>query len=209
MQADPGAVTVQDIQEVVRNNALPEWVGQALTDNAGATSDHAPAAIAPAPADDGEVVTSRDQRMPFEAAEPQATPPAAATAARPPTPPACGALGSSRGTSAPGGGAPTDSSNDASTHSQGSFGTSYAADVDDETKGVIVRAVNGMKAQEAARFKAHLRALQAKWRAAAEKHVGELEAVLGQYQVRCTNNLLSLEPVLGHLQSTERQAGCA
>jgi hypothetical protein len=61
-------------------------------------------------------------------------------------------------------------------------------DVNEETKAVIVRAVQGMRAQEGARFKAHLRELQARWRARAEKDVSELQAVIQQYQARCPSS---------------------
>ena len=46
---------------MVRENALPDWVGDALTDGAAASgAGEAAAAVAPAAADDGEVVTSRE-----------------------------------------------------------------------------------------------------------------------------------------------------
>jgi hypothetical protein len=60
VQADPGEVTVQDIQGMVREHALPDWVGQALTE--GQNSEIG--AIAAAPVDDGEVVTSQERPLP-------------------------------------------------------------------------------------------------------------------------------------------------
>lgn len=64
------------------------------------------------------------------------------------------------------------------THSLGSTGDT----IDEEVKAVMVRAVRGMKAQEAGRFKQHLHDMQAKWQAAAEKHAEQLQAVILQYQ---------------------------
>jgi hypothetical protein len=68
------------------------------------------------------------------------------------------------------------------THSFGSAGDN----IDEDVKAVMVRAVQGMKVQEAARFKQHLRAMQAKWQADAERHAEQLQSVILQYQVRAT-----------------------
>jgi hypothetical protein len=67
--------------------------------------------------------------------------------------------------------------------SHASCGSGSAGDPDDEVKAIMVRAVNGMKAQEAHRFKLHMRTLQAKWKASTEKHVAQLQHVVEQYQV--------------------------
>ena len=183
VQADPGQVTVQDIQAVVRDNALPEWVGQALTEAHSGDNDEtaAPAAVAHAAADDGEVVTSRDrsfdhmhapvatgdeergqkeqaertalpqrpgtpdasalraQLTPRSAANaPSAIPsPAAAAATAAAAPPLADANAQSAH--------PSDSGADTSTRSQETWGS--GAEVDDETKAVIVRAVQWHEGQ--------------------------------------------------------------
>ena len=183
VQADPGEVTVADIQSIVRDNALPEWVGQALTD--GANSGPPDAAVAPADADDGEVVTSREtplplSHQPFAAAGGEegrtgigrgVTAPRAATPS--PMPPVSELPPPPRGSE----------SAEASTRSQGSWG-SGGENVDDETKAVVVRAINGMKAQEGVRFRAHAKVLQERWRAEAEVDVRRLQGIIQQYEVR-------------------------
>jgi hypothetical protein len=172
LKADPGEVTVEDIQDMVRENALPDWVGHALTE--GQNSDAA-AAVAPAAADDGEVVTSRNRSLPIVDGLPadlsdhcgqHSTSAHGVRGAR--TQLMCtNAATESAGTSAP---------------SHASMGS--GADVDDDMKHIIVRTVNGMKAQEGQRFKEHLKAMQDKWKESTEKHIGELQAVIQQYQVR-------------------------
>lgn len=59
MQMEPGEASVDEIQSMVRQQELPEWVGQALTHASGSS-----AAIAPAHEDAGEVVTSREKPLP-------------------------------------------------------------------------------------------------------------------------------------------------
>lgn len=71
-----------------------------------------------------------------------------------------------------------------SVRSHASYGSGSGGDPDDEVKAIMVRAVNGMKAQEAHRFKLHFRMLQAKWKSSTEKHVAQLQHVIEQYQAR-------------------------
>lgn len=108
------------------------------------------------------------------------------------------------------GGAPTHSG-DASTRSQTSFGSAVET-VDDDVKAVMVRAVNGMKAREGARFKSHLRTLQAAWKGRAEAHAAQLQGVLEQYQARprsCSVHLLKWRCLSGRLSNTRRAPAAA
>lgn len=50
-----------DLQALVKRQDLPEWVGQVLSTNC--KSSHASAAVAPASADAGEAVTSRERPL--------------------------------------------------------------------------------------------------------------------------------------------------
>ena len=68
----------------------------------------------------------------------------------------------------------------ASVHSQ-SLGSSM--DPDDEIKAIMARAVHGLKAQEAVRFKQHMSRMEARVKQLAESHVASLQNVLQQYQV--------------------------
>ena len=161
-------MTVAEIQDIVRENALPNWVEDALTENQ--------ATGAAAARDDGEVVTSRERPLVHSGsgdADDDGVP-------------ACQATSSHHG--APSGRRPAGQrgadSAGTSARSQGSLGSGL--DVDDDLKEVLKRAVNGMKAREAARLKQHLQAMQDRWKAAAEANVAELQDVIHQYQVpRC------------------------
>ena len=68
----------------------------------------------------------------------------------------------------------------ASVQSQ-SLGSSV--DPDDEIKAIMARAVHGLKAQEAVRFKQHMSRMEARVKQLAESHVASLQNVLQQYQV--------------------------
>lgn len=68
----------------------------------------------------------------------------------------------------------------ASVQSQ-SLGSSV--DPDDEIKAIMARAVHGLKAQEAVRFKQHMNRMEARVKQLAESHVANLQNVLQQYQV--------------------------
>lgn len=61
MQAHPKGVSEADIQALIKRQDLPEWVGNVLSTNC--KSSHASAAVAPAPADAGEAVTSRERPL--------------------------------------------------------------------------------------------------------------------------------------------------
>jgi hypothetical protein len=61
VQIEPADISADDIQDMVRREELPDWVGQALTN----ASDGS-AAIAPAHEDAGEVVTSREKPLPCD-----------------------------------------------------------------------------------------------------------------------------------------------
>ena len=73
----------------------------------------------------------------------------------------------------------------ASVQSQ-SLGSSV--DPDDEIKAIMARAVHGLKAQEAVRFKQHMSRMEARVKQLAESHVANLQNVLQQYQV-CSASL--------------------
>jgi hypothetical protein len=269
----------EEMQELVRRQALPEWMGHVLSKNC--TTSCASGAIAPCGADDGEVVTSREQPlrqqrtlssslsgttatstavsdsvevrcvhkrdagMAWHAVVPcSAT--GCATAAR--TSGACSTwehapgvcvspqrehraplqidsggtkggriptmrsqepVSASRDSqqrfqdtprpsgrmhntttastgrlpgSSPGTGAPPARSASPSTRSQ-SLGSS--CDPDDEIKAIMARAVHGLKAQEAVRFKQYMSRMEARVQQLAESHVASLQSVLQKYQV-CT-----------------------
>lgn len=68
----------------------------------------------------------------------------------------------------------------ASVQSQ-SLGSSV--DPDDEIKAIMARAVHGLKAQEAVRFKQHMNRMETRVKQLAESHVANLQNVLQQYQV--------------------------
>lgn len=62
MQEGPDEASAQEVQDLVRREALPEWMGHVLSKNC--TNSCASGAIAPGPAEDGEVVTSRERPLP-------------------------------------------------------------------------------------------------------------------------------------------------
>ena len=62
LQEGPDVASAQEVQDLVRREALPEWMGDVLTKNC--TNSCASGAIAPIAAEDGEVVTSRERPLP-------------------------------------------------------------------------------------------------------------------------------------------------
>lgn len=61
MQEGPDEASAQEVQDLVRREALPEWMGHVLSKNC--TNSCASGAIAPMAAEDGEVVTSRERPL--------------------------------------------------------------------------------------------------------------------------------------------------
>lgn len=61
VQAQPKGVSEADLRALVKRQDLPEWVGNVLSTNC--KSSHASAAVAPASADAGEAVTSRERPL--------------------------------------------------------------------------------------------------------------------------------------------------